>query len=586
MWRHQGSVPQLPIPELESTVAKYLVSVRPLVSDEQFEATAKKAAYFLVNGDGKKLQERLLRRAAEKKGSSWLIDWWNDRAYLTDREPVVFFVSYFYLLKHAPLPLPHGQLLSASALVRTVCRFRDQVVSGSLQPDMIRNAPQCMAVYSFLFHTCRIPGSHCDVVASYQPEHNTHIVVARQGHLFKLELGSLQGLGDILEALGRIVEEADAAGEAEVPVGSLTSGERDVWAKCRTSLMEDKSNRASLEAIESSMFLVCLDHLEEAGVVSRSRQMWHGDGKNRWYDKTLQFVVLPCGQVGFLGEHAISDGAPTLRLCEFVGANMAREVSAGESKGRGSKLELSRLGFNLSRSVVEAHAQIRAQFVKLVESHEASHLVLSGMGRDGIKALKMPPDAFVQLAIQLAFFRMHGRVTATYEACSTRRFLHGRTETIRSCSLEGKRFVEAMASGLDHRTQYNYLQAAVRKHQQTSNECSNARGVDRHLLGLRLSLHEGEAMPELFSDPSFATSSSWELSTSHLFSEHLQSWGFGQVVPHGFGVGYSINRAESVFFITCQKQAADRSSLLSREIQRSVQDMQKLCNLYRGISNL
>ena len=39
---------------------------------------------------------------------------------------------------------------------------------------------------------------------------------------------------------------------------------------------------------------------------------------NRFYDKALQFIVLPDGNCGFLGEHALADGAPTARMCSEV----------------------------------------------------------------------------------------------------------------------------------------------------------------------------------------------------------------------------------------------------------------------------
>lgn len=56
---------------------------------------------------------------------------------------------------------------------------------------------------------------------------------------------------------------------------------------------------------------------------------------------------------------------------------------------------------------------------------------------------KTSPDSFIQLLLQLAWKRMHGHPTAVYESASTRAFLHGRTETGRSLSLESLAFVDA-----------------------------------------------------------------------------------------------------------------------------------------------
>ena len=57
---------------------------------------------------------------------------------------------------------------------------------------------------------------------------------------------------------------------------------------------------------------------------------------------------------------------------------------------------------------------------------------------------KVSPDSFIQQALQLAWYRDQGYVTATYESASTRGFLHGRTETIRSVTSESRAFVKAM----------------------------------------------------------------------------------------------------------------------------------------------
>ena len=56
---------------------------------------------------------------------------------------------------------------------------------------------------------------------------------------------------------------------------------------------------------------------------------------------------------------------------------------------------------------------------------------------------KLSPDAYIQMAMQLAYRRMHGRGTPTYETASTRLFHHGRTETIRTYSEDSQRWVEA-----------------------------------------------------------------------------------------------------------------------------------------------
>lgn len=48
-------------------------------------------------------------------------------------------------------------------------------------------------------------------------------------------------------------------------------------------------------------------------------------------------------------------------------------------------------------------------------------------GKDFVKRCKVSPDAYVQMAMQLAYYRDQGHFDATYESSMTRLFLHGRT---------------------------------------------------------------------------------------------------------------------------------------------------------------
>lgn len=54
---------------------------------------------------------------------------------------------------------------------------------------------------------------------------------------------------------------------------------------------------------------------------------------------------------------------------------------------------------------------------------------------------KTSPDAYIQLALQLAYYRLHKEITPVYETASTRIFSFGRTETGRSMSSESSQFI-------------------------------------------------------------------------------------------------------------------------------------------------
>lgn len=62
------------------------------------------------------------------------------------------------------------------------------------------------------------------------------------------------------------------------------------------------------------------------------------------------------------------------------------------------------------------------------------------------------------------------------------------------------------------------------------------RGIDRHLLGLRCMIQDGECH-ELFEDELFSRSQTWKLSTSGLSAGHQwRGTGFGSPEHDGYGI--------------------------------------------------
>ena len=127
MLRFETSLPRLPVPTLSSTGAKYLESVKPHLTPAEFERTQSVVKSFVQSDLGKKLQERLQARAADPNIKNWLADWWNDVAYMAYRDPVVVYVSYFYV--HVDDLWRKDQVKRAASLVKAILPFRAMVES-------------------------------------------------------------------------------------------------------------------------------------------------------------------------------------------------------------------------------------------------------------------------------------------------------------------------------------------------------------------------------------------------------------------------------------------------------------------------
>ncbi len=78
------------------------------------------------------------------------------------------------------------------------------------------------------------------------------------------------------------------------------------------------TNRESVRKLDSAILLMCLDDYSPLTRDEVGRGLWHGDGLNRYFDKSLQFVVFENGKAGLNGEHSMMDATPTYRLCDYV----------------------------------------------------------------------------------------------------------------------------------------------------------------------------------------------------------------------------------------------------------------------------
>jgi carnitine O-acetyltransferase len=202
------------------------------------------------------------------------------------------------------------------------------------------------------------------------------------------------------------------------------------------------------------------------------------------------------------------------------------------------------------------------------------------------------PDAYVQMAIQLATYRLWGEQAGTYEATQVRRFLHGRTETTRSASLESAAFVHTFGSSPannEHdptirRNKILVFRSAVKNHVDYVSQAALAEGVDRHLLGLSMIKRESQPTPALYDDPLFQRAKRWRVSTSHLTHPNFDGWGYGQVVPDGIGLAYSIHPQHCVFNITALKRTG-WTEQLSQLLEEALLEIRTLIEMDAKLSS-
>lgn len=335
----------------------------------------------------------------------------------------------------------------------------------------------------------------------------------------------------------------------------MPANNRDLWAKDYAALAQDPHNARILETIQSAAFVVCLDDAKPDNFVDHSHYLWHGGIhpeahkkyllglRNRWVDKPVQFIVFDNGKAGIMGEHSVMDGTPTVALCDTVLDMIASpDFDAGTPSSDSVALP-EPLDWKLDEALERRVTSAVDEAAQLIKSQELG-VVRTAYGKKAIKTFGVSPDSWAQMVVQLAYARLLKRTGkklegGTYEAAMTRKFYKGRTEAIRVVSSESKDWVASMEDkNADTATRKSLFAAAVKKHVERARAAGAGRGVDRHLFGLKLVRKEGEPVPLLFDDALFKRSSNWVLSTSAIFSKHFGPYGWGEVVPDGFGVAY------------------------------------------------
>lgn len=127
----------------------------------------------------------------------------------------------------------------------------------------------------------------------------------------------------------------------------------------------------------------------------------------------------------------------------------------------------------------EQISQSLAAAQALTDDVDVHVLIFRDFGKDKVKKCRISPDSFLQIALQLAYYRVspappqsispslhlvvesptwllcisvsvfqdRRRFCLTYESSMTRLFREGRTETVRSCTNETCAFIRALEGG-------------------------------------------------------------------------------------------------------------------------------------------
>uniref|UniRef100_A0A8C1JPL6 carnitine O-palmitoyltransferase n=1 Tax=Cyprinus carpio TaxID=7962 RepID=A0A8C1JPL6_CYPCA len=575
LYSYQTSLPHLPVPSIKDTLERYLESVKPLLDVDGFQRMTRLAAEF-EKSLGNRLQKYLKLKALW--ATNYVSDWWEEYVYLRSRSPIMVNSNYYGMV-----------------FIILYCSTENILNSFSRIPGTV--IPLCAAQCERMFNTTRTPGEETDVLQHWQD--SEFVAVYHRGRYFRLwvyRAGRLLSPREIQYQIQRILDDPSPPSPGEDKLGALTAGNRTPWAQMRKQFFSSGVNKRSLDCIEKAAFFVTLDDQEE-GMMGENpsvnldryaKSLLHGKCYDRWFDKSFSVVVYKNGKNGLNAEHSWADAPIVAHLWEFTLATDAFHLgytADGNCKG---EIEHSlpppqRLSWDIPLQVSESLAVAQA----LADDVDCHVFPFREFGKGRIKKMKLSPDSFVQLALQLAYYRDRGTFCLTYEASMTRLFREGRTETVRSSSNESCAFVLALE---DREHCHKLLRKAAEKHQNLYRLAMTGSGIDRHLFCLYVvSKYLGVESPflkEVLSEP-------WRLSTSQTPVQQMELFdlvnhpefislggGFGPVADDGYGVSYIIMGEEMInFHVSCKHSCTETDShKFGSQISQAMMDLMTLLN--------
>ncbi|KAI8427768.1 hypothetical protein MSG28_002190 [Choristoneura fumiferana] len=581
------NLPRLPVPKLSDTLNKYLKTVKPHLNNDEFAITCNLAKEFgSVDGVGQKLQGLLEKRAQQH--TNWLEEWWLNTAYLEYRNPVVVYSSPGLVFPFRKFNSQVDQLKYAAKTLLAALDYKSLIDNDKIPVEMMGKNPLDMQQYKKIFGTCRIPGEKRDKL-SYNSS-SKHVTIIHNNHIFHVDLWGDDNVilneDQIVQQLHKVIDMSKTP--AQAGIGILTSENRNAWSKAYDMLIKDKQNKESLSDVQSSLVVLCLDAPvglwkaadKNARQNIAAAQTIHGGGSNcnggnRWFDKTVQFVVGADGVTGLTYEHSPAEGQPIAVLTDFLINFIDQDKAAGRSPSSSPKPP-KLMNFNVNTEVADMIRTAKGSLDKLVQNLELNCFTFERYGKNFIKSQKLSPDSYLQMAMQYAFYRLHKTPGAHYESAATRMYAGGRTETIRSCSIESIDFAKTMLNSQSTpKEKKAAMQKAINAHKDYTVQALQGLGVDRHLLGLKLiALENGIDIHKLYSDPGYVRSAHMRLSTSQVACKCDGFMCYGPLVPNGYATCYNPRDNDVNFATSAFQEHPDTSCDKYRAtLEQALQDM-------------
>ena len=569
--------PRLPVPQLSQTLIEYLRWIEPLISPEEFKRSAQKVANF-EKGSGQRLQSLLLEwDASQEKG--WLWPLW-DNKYLADRSPLPGNVNFAHQIDEkgfTDLPFEEYCARIAYALIS----MHLEIVTKTFPLEKQHDRPLCMEQYKRIFGCCRIAAKTTDELSVYNPTtESCYFAVLYNRNIYLIPATDQKGNPASHNQLSALLAEVFSKNDPpQLNVGAFTGLERDRSAECFEALIQLGENKQTLDALRGSLFNLCIDQRPPNQTSEECyKEMLMSKGIDRWFEKGACFVIGNDYSISSNCEHSGFDGSAWTGVTSRVA--LAIRTTPPSSPNRTLE-ETQRLIWSGSPSIEEKALEAEKELASKFSDLSVALFTHTDFGRVKIRALTPSPDGFVQLAIQMAGYKIFGRMVSVYEAVDMRGYAYGRTDCVRPCNMEVLTFIKAYTHQPANLVTLKELAiAAIEEHRRRLLNSQQGTLLERHLFGLQAISKQTNthlaADEDFFDDIGYKTLKYDYLSTSCNNNPFLSTQGYGPSVSDGLGVAYTVLPDQLRFNITCWSAGLNYQQTFIREIPNALNFLYKL----------
>ncbi|WP_025755377.1 choline/carnitine O-acyltransferase [Mycoplasmopsis cricetuli] len=539
LFQNLNSIPNLPTENFSDVLKRFLVWVKPLINEKEYQIAKNEVKKFLDSKVSKTIQNFIENKAADPN-SSWLANWWVKYAYLISRNPVSPEINAPYYID---FKLNH---LSLSQYCASICFELMQIYYQSkikkLNIVQMNKKVWSLDQLQTLFSSSRIRQKDIDDYY-ISDKFNPFFVVIKNNIFYKINF-NFEKLNKNLFYLNNIFEKIWKSNWNEDYNWNLLTSTIDPELS-ENLLQEFKSlTPKTYQDILDSAFIVNLDDITIETNVQALRNSWMTPKFNRWHGKGLQVIITKNKKTVFLSDHSTVDGSLIASIVNII----APKIQNHNWKKSESENELINL---LSFPNLKNHKKLfkdiffqfwsfsgRTQMIE-VKYH---NLTKNFLKQRGIKNT----ESLIQLWFQIAQYLTNNKIQNTYMAVDMRRFFRGRTECVRPISDISVKFAKLYKNNKNQAmiNFWEYFTKIEEEHYKRTVLAQQGKGINRHMLGMYLAWYENKNLfskPDLFDTVAWKTITSNPISTSSIVDKYLKNFAFEPVEKNGIGIAYALD---------------------------------------------